>query len=415
MRVQRILAWAAVPFLFAGTAVGFGLSEAATPSPTNIGSFNQPAGTSLTDVCQSGTQSYASYYGVAGVITCTASSTTTTTTSPPTTTTTVPPTTTTVPPTTTTVPPTTTTTTQPVNTGLSLGSYNGNSNVQGALDFANQTGTTATNYDDYLDGSSFQSMCSGSDTPLPNIKGNLGNMRLILSVPLAGASYGVNGAQTLANYAASPGAWNQCFKTLGQELVNDGFSNAIIRLMWEPDSGIYSSGDITSAQNFATLWRDAWTNAMSVSGAHFQWAWYWGGNFDNNTNNAAWPGSQYVDYVTYDQYDQSWTGNCGLAYDGSNWNSTQSNCVWNNDILQHLNNMAAFAQGQGKPIGIGEWGVINRGDGHGGGDDPTFVNNITAWFKANNVQWISYFNFNSGGNSILSNYPNSLNAYKADL
>ena len=69
-----------------------------------------------------------------------------------------------------------------------------------------------------------------------------------------------------------------------------------------------------------------------------------------------------------------------------------------------------------KPIGIGEWGVIDRGDNHGGNDDPTFIADYAAWMKANNVAWASYFNFNDGGlNSTLSAFPNSLAAYKADL
>ncbi len=80
--------------------------------------------------------------------------------------------------------------------------------------------------------------------------------------------------------------------------------------------------------------------------------------------------------------------------------------------LQSLTNFAGFV---GKPIGIGEWGVIDRSDGHGGGDDPTFVDNFAAWMNSNNVAWASYFNFNSGGNSILADYPNSLAAFKVDL
>ena len=61
-------------------------------------------------------------------------------------------------------------------------------------------------------------------------------------------------------------------------------------------------------------------------------------------------------------------------------------------------------------------GVIDRGDNHGGNDDPTFIADYAAWMKANNVAWASYFNFNDGGlNSTLSAFPNSLAAYKADL
>jgi hypothetical protein len=345
------------------------------------------------------------YWGVANITTCKGNApppTTTTTTKPPPTTTT-----------TTTVPPTTTTTTQPVNTGLSLGSYNGNSNVSGENAWDQETGTTSTNYGDYVDGTSFGTMCSGSDTPESNLVGQLGNRTLILSVWLAGASRGVNGQSTMQNYVNNPSQWDSCFQTLGRELVADGFGNAIIRLMWEEDAGIFSNDDLTSAQNYATLWQDAVTNMRSVSGQAFKFAWYWGGNFDNQTNTAAYPGNQYVDYVSFDQYDQSWDGSCGISW-GSTWTAAQSQCIWDGDIGAHLASLLSFAQGVGKPIGIGEWGVINRGDGHGGMDDPTYINNMTAWLKAHAV-WENYFNFNSGGDSILSDFPNSLAAFRADL
>jgi Glycosyl hydrolase family 26 len=340
------------------------------------------------------------------------SGTTTTTTAPTTTTTTAPP-----PTTTTTTPPTTTTTTSPTSSGLLLGSYDGAGNTSGAQSFASETHTGLSVYSDYLDGSSWSSMAGSPGSPpwvITQIRGKLGSARLELSVPLINAGFSTDQA-ALASYASNPSTWNADFTTLANNLVSSGFSNAIIRLMWEPDSGIYSNEDLTSARNYATLWRDAHTAMMSVSGAQFQWAWYWGGNFDSTTNNAAYPGDAYVDYVTFDFYDQSWDGSCGIAYNGSNFTATQENCLWSRDFNNLLGNLTSFASAHSKPVGIGEFGVINRSDGHGGGDDPTFVNNFSTWLKANNVSWASYFNFNSGGNSILSNYPNSLSAYQTDL
>jgi hypothetical protein len=354
--------------------------------------------------------------------------TTTTTTSPPatTTTTTSPPattTTTTSPPATTTTtttspsPTTTTTTTTPASSGLLLGSYDGAGNTTGAQSFASETHTTSSVYSDYLDGSSWNSMAGSAGSPpwvIGQIRGKLGSARLVLSVPLVNAGFSSDQA-ALASYAANPSSWDANFTTLAQNLVSSGFSNAIIRLMWEPDSGIYSNEDLTSAANYATLWRDAHTAMMGVSGAQFQWAWYWGGNFDATTNNTAYPGDAYVNYVTFDFYDQSWDGSCGIAYNGSNFSATQENCLWSRDFNGLLSKLTTFASAHSKPVGIGEFGVINRSDGHGGGDDPTFISNFSTWLKANNVAWASYFNFNSGGNSILSNYSNSLAAYQADL
>ena len=338
--------------------------------------------------------------------------TTTTTTAPaPTTTTTQ------VPTTTTTTPPTTTTTTTPSSSGLLLGSYDGAGNMSGAQSFASETHTTASIYSDYLDGSSWSSMVGSAGSPpwvIGQLKGKLGSSRLELSVPLVNAGFPSDQA-ALASYAGNPTSWDANLTTLAKNLVSSGFSNAIIRLMWEPDSGIYSSEDLTSAANYANLWRDAYTAMMSVSGAQFQWAWYWGGNFDGTTNNTAYPGDAYVNYVTFDFYDQSWDGSCGIAYNGSNFTAAQENCLWSRDFNNLLGKLTSFASSHGKQVGIGEFGVINRSDGHGGGDDPTFINSFSTWLKANNVAWASYFNFNSGGNSILSNYPNSLAAFQADL
>jgi hypothetical protein len=260
-------------------------------------------------------------------------------------------------------------------------------------------------------------MVGSSGSPswvISRLKGQLGSQRLLLSVPLVHAGYSSDQA-ALAAYAANPATWDANFTTLARNLVADGFSNAIIRLMWEPDAGIYSSDDLTSAANYAALWRDAHSAMAAVSGSNFQWAWYWGANFDTTTNNTAYPGSAYVDYITFDDYDQSWDTSCGVPYNGSNFTQAQHQCLWKDDQDKGLVALTAFAKAQGKPIGIGEWGVINRSDGHGGGDDPYWVNDFTAWMKANNVAWASYFNFNSGGNSILADYPNALAAVKADL
>jgi hypothetical protein len=319
--------------------------------------------------------------------------------------------------TTTTTQPTTTTTTTPSSSGLLLGSYDGAGNPSGAQSFASETHTTMGVYSDYLDGSTWGNMVGSPGSPpwvISTIKGKLGGARLELSVPLVSTFFS-NKQAALASYAGNPSSWDANFTTLAQNLVASGFSNAIIRLMWEPDAGTYGNEDLTSASNYATLWRDAYSSMMSVSGAQFQWAWYWGGNFDATTNNTAYPGDAYVNYVTFDFYDQSWDGSCGIAYNGSNFSATQENCLWSRDFNGLLGKLTSFASAHGKAVGIGEFGVINRGDGHGGGDDPTFISNFSNWLNANNVAWACYFNFNSGGNSILSDYPNSLAAYQTSL
>jgi len=302
-----------------------------------------------------------------------------------------------------------------------LGSYDGAANTSGASSFSSETGTTGSIYSDYAAAvnSTWANWTSTSQWLIPDLKGKLGSSRLELSVPLASGGYS-SPAAALAAMAASPSTYEANMTSLAQTLVSNGFSNAIIRLMWEPqEQGLYANDDLTSAANDAALFRDAHQAMDAVPGANFAWAWYWDSNFDAQTNNAGYPGSAYVDYVTNDFYDQSWVTTCGVAYNGTAFSATQENCLWsaNGGYSAILKNLTTFATQEGKPIGIGEWGVINRSDNHGGNDDPTFIANYAAWMKANNVAWASYFDFNDGGglDSTLAHFPNSLAAYKADL
>jgi IPT/TIG domain/Glycosyl hydrolase family 26 len=302
-----------------------------------------------------------------------------------------------------------------------LGSYDGSNNPAGVSAFAAETGGTASIYSDYLQGSAGWPGEVGTSTSSPwilsQLKGKLGGSRLVLSVPLQDIS-GESNQQSLASYAANPATWDAEFSILAKNLVADGFSNAIIRLMWEPDSlGIYSNDDLTSAANYATVWRDAYGAMASVAGANFAWAWYWAATFDATTDNTAYPGNAYVNYVSLDFYDQSWISTCAIPYNGTVFSASQEACLWSapNGYSAVLKSFSNFANGVQKPMAFGEWGEITRADKHGGGDDPTFINDFSAWLKTNNVAWISYFDFNSGGNSILANYPNSLAAYKTDL
>jgi hypothetical protein len=119
--------------------------------------------------------------------------------------------------------------------------------------------------------------------------------------------------------------------------------------------------------------------------------------------------------VTFDFYDQSWDSQCGIPYDGSNFTESQEACLWSDDYSKVLGGLRAFAAAHDKPIGIGEFGVIDRSDGHGGGDDGYFIDSFASWLSRNNVAWASYFNVNSGGDSILADFPISLATFHADF
>jgi hypothetical protein len=70
--------------------------------------------------------------------------------------------------------------------------------------------------------------------------------------------------------------------------------------------------------------------------------------------------------------------------------------AWENILAgdHGLNFWVKFAQARGKPLSIPEWAVTWRSDGHGGGDNPEFVNNMMDFIEnpANQVRYANYFN-----------------------
>jgi beta-mannanase len=238
---------------------------------------------------------------------------------------------------------------------------------------------------------------------------------LSLAVPIIPTNAQNVAVGTLATGAT--GAYNRYFVTLAQTLVAAGESNADLRLGWEFDGNWYAWQALTPATeaSYATYFQQIVTAMRSVAGQAFKFVW----NPDaaafttsGYSVAAAYPGNAYVNYIGLDQYDQSWASP-----------QTPAN-AWSSTVLPALTAARNFATAQGKPIALCEWGVAIRSDGYGLGDDPLYVNNMTAWMTsaANNVAYESYFDYNTlpvGGdvNAEITggSFPNSLAAFIGEL
>jgi len=287
-------------------------------------------------------------------------------------------------------------------TSVSLGVYAGAGNRGGIASFASDTGAAMAIAGDYQNGSTWSTI----DSSYPASTWSGSGYRLALGVDML-----PNSGASLA--AGASGAYNGYFTTLAQNLVSVGAANAILRIGWEWDqsSNPWYVSNATDAANFAAYWRQIVTAMRAVPGADFDYAWYYGDGGSGITA-AAYPGSGYVSSVTLDFYDQTWDGSCGLAFDNTS-TPAQSECAWSGTYAPELAGFASFAAANGEPMGFGEWGVISRSDGHGLGDDPTFVDNFASWVGSHDVAYADYFDANSGGNSILTDYPGSLAAFRA--
>ncbi len=283
-----------------------------------------------------------------------------------------------------------------------LGDYAGWVNASGIAAFGTKTNTHPTMATDYLDRTDgWAAMDNGGGEG--GWKGS--GLRLVLGVPI------LPGVGTLSQGAA--GSYNQYFATLAQNLVSQGEGNAILRLGWEFNGNWYpwSVANNTDAQNFASFWRQIVNTMRAVPGQQFQFI--WNPNQGGPTSwdlTQAYPGSAYVDYIGSDVYDEYW--GTPQTPQGS----------WNNIVTQSwgLNWLSSFAAAQGKPMGLPEWSVCFRSDGHGLGDDPYFINQFANWIATNNVAFTDIFSFNdtAGGqdNDITNGlFPNALAAFKADF
>ena len=290
---------------------------------------------------------------------------------------------------------------------LRQGAYDTNPTPSGMAQFAQQTGTSPTVATMYLNGDAGWAGMDGSGGTLNFLGSEYRGTGYTLSIGVPIIPSGSGGSVA----AGATGAYNSYFVTLAQNLVAQGLGNSYLRLGWEFDGSWFNwaSTNAGAEANFAAYFRQIVTAMRSVPGAQFEYVWNPdAGAFTQSGYNvaAAYPGSAYVDVIGLDAYDSSWATP-----------QTPAN-AWNQTTAPSLAAAAQFASSQGKPLAFCEWGIAIRTDGHGLGDDPLYINNITGFMKSNNVAYESYFDANSGGvNSLITggSFPNSLAAFKADL
>ncbi len=292
------------------------------------------------------------------------------------------------------------TTAQAANPTSTLGVYRGAANPNGVNAFAQWLGAPVSYAEDFLPGDSW----SAIESPmwlLDSWKGT--SHRMVYGVPIIPDTGG-----SLAEGAA--GTYNAHFEKLAENLVATGQSNAILRLGWEFGGGWYhwAVSNQTDAANYAAYWRQIVTTMRAAApNLSFDWNPIWGWQSVDPT--AAYPGDAYVDYIGIDVYDQSWTTN--YTDPVARWNDAVT-AQWG--LTWHRN----FAAAHNKPMSFPEWGVAIRSDGHGGGDAPYFIQQMTQWIAQNNVGYHVYFAFDApdGAHDLMDgSFPNAAAAFKNAL
>jgi hypothetical protein len=220
--------------------------------------------------------------------------------------------------------------------------------------------------------------------------------------------------------AGAKGQYDKYFKTLAQNLVAAGQGDSIIRLGWEFNLSASRWHPDTKA-NFVNYWRHIVTAMRSVPGTE-QLEFDWNPNIGGEVYDSRkyYPGNDYVDYIGIDIYDISWAkgaypypANCDDACV-----QQRRKAAWDDKLngTFGLNTWADFARSKGKPLTLPEWGLWDRPDGHGGGDNPYYIEQMHKFIddERNNVAYQAYFEYDVGdnGNHALSTHTTSGQLFK---
>jgi len=251
--------------------------------------------------------------------------------------------------------------------------------------------------------------------------------QLVLSVQLLPTASGKDTPASLEEGAR--GTYNEHFRRLAENLVKFGLDRSILRLGWEFNGVWYNYRAFKKEDAFAEYWRQIVKTMRDVPGADkLTFCWNPSNTILQSDARLCWPGDAYVDFVGVDVYDQSWLPDTyPIPQDASpDEQQKRRELAWMNwnFSAQHggLEMWSAFARKHHKPLAIPEWGVCARKDGHGGGDDVYFVEQMYKFIAdpANNVAFQCYFNVNAPDgahqltpkNGLPTQFPDSAKRFK---
>lgn len=230
--------------------------------------------------------------------------------------------------------------------------------------------------------------------------------RLVYAVPMLPSEE----PATFAEGAA--GAYDGYFRELAQRMVASGHGDSILRIGLEFNvSGSPYAG--ASPGEYIAFWRRIVAAMRDVPGQSFLMDWNPGNGSQAGDGPAYYPGNDVVDVVGVDVYDLTgrsraypYPPNCD-----QNCRQARQDLAWNKEVYgsaRGLKFWSGFAREHGKPMSLPEWGLWNRPDGTGGGENPSFIRRMHEFINdpANNVMYHAYFEFNGeqGQHSLMETF-----------
>jgi hypothetical protein len=230
---------------------------------------------------------------------------------------------------------------------------------------------------------------------------------LLLGVPMipsCAPGYGGSGFDAVA-----AGTYDVVFTRVAEALVANGFGaqNAMARIGWEFNGWWFPWSAKGMASKFVRAFRRiVKVLRKTIPGLPTMWN-PTRGDMGAGNLGSFFPGAEYVTCAALDVYDTEWRRATVVEPLEFEHALTQPyGLAWLEDL----------ARIEGVEAGLGEWGLFRVGQTdtatqRGGGDDPTFVNDMVVWIKSHAtgpcILWDDQGSFSVN--------PNSLAALKAAI
>jgi hypothetical protein len=203
------------------------------------------------------------------------------------------------------------------------------------------------------------------------------NKTLVFSLPMVLA----DGASNMT--AGARGDYDNYFRQVGEALVAAGFGNTIIRIGPEFNAPWFRWSSTKDPVMWRAYWRRIVEVMRQVPGASFRFDWNPIVGSGASSPEPAYPGDDVVDFIGADVYNGNWNPELTPEQRWQISFSAPYGLAWHKK----------FATAHGKPMTFPEWGTGSRPDGHGGGDDPVFMQKMVDWIKANSPYYHIYWDY----------------------
>ncbi|HXY27792.1 MAG TPA: glycosyl hydrolase [Acidimicrobiales bacterium] len=292
--------------------------------------------------------------------------------------------------------------------GSLVGVYGGPGDPQSVTDFSTLIGCQPRYAMEFLDGTSWTSITQ-SGYPYPPWHGS--GFTMIFGVPMLPNTYSPNSDASVPGgscYGLTQGAagnFDSYFTTVAQNMVSQGFGNAVVRLGWEFNGNWFPWAANGCSTAFAQYFDNIVTTMRAVPGSSFTFEWNpTRGDLGVGDLAAYYPGDAYVDWIGLDVYDNDWGTYPGEPTEFDHMETQAYGLDW----------LAGFAAQHGKPVTFPEWGLgwgTCSADGQAvtgsqsvcGGDNGTFVSDMMGWIATHDVIEATYWDY---GTSSVDNGSN---------